>query len=330
MKRLEWLGKIDDLSALPAGAGAFFLRDKDNSLLLADCTTNLPAQLIELLGPMRERTAELRDETAFIEFAATSSLLDAAVAMCKVTAVEQSRLPTSTGHCYLGVRFHQSPYVTVSSFTIEDYYYVGPFTSRFDLHDVIATLSALRQTPACKDDKFPCERLADKLCLGFCVESSISERISYFFRYLLQPNFLLLDELHETREKQMDNLDFAAADLLDRQIRALDAYYDKLCMFHTTHQLNTTIERDSSLIHIENGRLAWVQQEKGRTQILGRPETHEPSAREYLAFDKSQYAERRAVYLALREETPGLVRSLCDNSVQRFAEILKGDTHADS
>jgi hypothetical protein len=81
-------------------------------------------------------------------------------------------------------------------------------------------------------------------------------------------------------------------------------------------------------LSVEKGRLAWVL-EHGRSQILHSAVAVDKPLREYLAFDKEEYSERRAVYLTLKRQMPAVVAAACETSIQKFGLALKGENHAD-
>ena len=291
---------------LPKGWG-FYALSSQEGYLYAGYTPKLAATLRQM--QQRDNCRELVARATGLEY---DQFPDGFAALVKYKSfvaahapVYQYQINTWAEYVYLAVDAHRFPFVSIQEQTNDDWQYLGPFTSRFFLVDVIDTFSRILKLPFCETGSFPCEKFDRQLCRGWCLALAPAEESSQVqdlkkLEVLLKETYMhpqngILEMIQHERNKYFDDLEFARADLLDDEIRLLSEYRDWLNFLYMAKALNF----DSEELTITSGQLARVRiQDKDLHFPVDNPEYRE---NEYLALPLNMVDEARIIYDHFRE-----------------------------
>lgn len=217
----------------------------------------------------------------------------------------QSRLLPWENYVYLALDNLRFPFVSIQEHTNDDWQYIGPFRSRFFLADVMDTFSRILKIPYCETGSYPCDKLYNGMCRGWCQsldEKSESEHSLDKLKDLLQEAFLhpnngILELVQKERDAYFDDLEFAKADLLDDEIELLKDYRDWLNFLYLAKDLNY----DSDELVVRNGMLAEAVQ--GERRYTFPVDETEYRGNERLALPLAAVDEMRMIYNYIRERT---------------------------
>ncbi|PKN77947.1 MAG: hypothetical protein CVU48_09885 [Candidatus Cloacimonetes bacterium HGW-Cloacimonetes-1] len=212
----------------------------------------------------------------------------------------QHRLQTWRNFCYLGIDANTFPYITIQQHTNGDWTYVGPFRSTFFVTDVIDTYSRILKLPNCQGKDYPCDRLNENTCSGYCQnlmdginpkqEFSLEKLQHLLKEAFLHPNNGVVELIKREKERYFDNLEFEKADLLIDEIDLLNKYRDWLNFFYTTKELSFS----NDVMTVKNGLMTQCRY-KGKTYLFSKADI-EFRENEKLAIDKDGLDEARIIY----------------------------------
>lgn len=220
---------------------------------------------------MRQRTGDDRNVSALFSATDTVSVRYCATAIDALKRYRaiihdhnppyQQQIRHTSGYAYLALDARRFPYISIQDHTNDDWIYAGPFRSRFFLMDVLDSICKIMQLPSCETDEWPCEKLDNGQCRGYCramdETASLPEINAEKLNALLKEAFLRPDNgisamLKHERDRYFDDLEFEKADLFNQEIERLDKYSDWL-RFLFTGKLLTWDDADFS---VRNGLLS--------------------------------------------------------------------------
>lgn len=259
---------------------------KGNILLFISETGNLRKKFISLhkLKEIDENVGVLFKEADSMEALPTASLIDALIA--KKSCLEStnpeynSKIQLWQKYVYLAINPAEFPFCKITEFTDEDWFYIGPFKSRFFLVDFMELMMKLLKLPNCEVKTGPCEKLENNQCRGWCVlikqlelakeidsvEQSNGEEADDSTESQ-NPNLIKLDALlkeayvhadnglvemvQNEKNKYEEDLQFARADLLTESIDLLKRYKQWLSFLYATK----TLAYDTDKVNVKEGQI---------------------------------------------------------------------------
>ncbi len=321
---IEFAKKDFKNQKIPESSGVFIFSDSRKNLYIGKAS-NLKKTLDILLTKKLENKIifKMISLTKTISYEKTSTLFDALVKekIClnkEIPEFNQQIIPYED-YVYLGIDFNRVPYFNITENTQSNLYYIGPFRDRFFLFDLIDTFGTVFNFPACEDENYPCIRLKEKKCFGWCVEEN--RKIQKIIREsYLQPNEKLLNKIKKKQEKLFDNLQFEKAEILKKQKEKILKFYDFLKLFHVTKNLNTIFSENETTYEIKNGMLLKIIKDGKQTYF---PEFNiEYRDNEYLAHEKNQYAERRIIFQYLKKNKLEKINEIFKKSILKINERI--------
>ncbi len=319
---IEFAKKDFKNQKIPESSGVFIFSDSHKNLYIRKAS-NLKKILDIFLTKKLENKIifKMISLTKTISYEKTSFLFDALVKekiyLNKEYPEFNRQIRLYEDYVYLGIDFNRVPFLNISVNTQSNLFFVGPFQDRFFLFDLIDTFGTVFGFPDCEDENYPCIRLKEKKCLGWCVKENrkIQEIIRESY---LQPNEKLLNKIKKIQEKLFDNLQFEKAEILKKQKEIILEYYDLLFFFHVTKSLNTIFSDKETTFEIKNGMLLKVIKDGKQTYF---PEFNiEYRDNEYLAFEKNQFAERWIIYQLLKKNKLEKINEIFKKSVLKINE----------
>ncbi len=283
-----------------AGIVAFFGGGK---MLMCGMTSNISDYLGVYFGTDIEdkNIGELLEECDRVGYMETRKVFEA---LMGYKALIQKFIPRYNkliryydDYVYLGLNFLKVPFIKVEKTTIHDYFYVGPFRSRFFLHDIIDVSAHHFKTPSCPGSDYPCELLEAGKCKGYCIQGkeNIIEDLSRFF---LTPKIENIDKLTEERESLLNSFHFKEAEALQLDQKLLTKFYNRITFLMVTRQINVNYEYEGKQIEISNGLISRID---GRSFDISDRE-YQPN--ELYAVDKSELDERWIIYNEIMNRIP--------------------------
>jgi excinuclease UvrABC nuclease subunit len=218
-------------------------------------------------------------------------------------------------YVYLGLNFVKVPFIKVESTTIHDYFYMGPFRSRYFLHDVIDSSGEYFGTPACPGDDYPCELLDAGKCKGYCIREQ-EKLAADFTQYFLLPKLDNLSKVKAEIEELLDGFRFSEVEASKKSEKVLTSFYHQIAFLLVTKQLNLEYDYQGKKIEIECGLIMRID---GR--ILDRVK-QEYQTNELLAIDKSELDERWVVYNEVIHQIPEKLLECYESTREQLAEYL--------
>ena len=321
---IEFAKKDFKNQKIPESSGVFIFSDSRKNLYIGKAS-NLKKTLDILLTKKLENKIifKMISLTKTISYEKTSTLFDALVKekifINKEIPEFNQQLKPYEDYVYLGIDFNRVPYFNITENTQSNLYYIGPFQDRFFIFDIIDIFGTVFGFPACKDENYPCKRLKEKKCFGWCVEENrkIQEIIRESY---LQPNEKSLNKIKKKQEKLFDNLQFEKAEILKKQKAKILKYYNFLKFFHVTKSLNTIFSENETTFEIKNGMLLKIIKDGKQTYF---PEFNiEYRDNEYLAHEKNQYAERRIIFQYLKKNKLEKINEIFKKSILKINERI--------
>ncbi|MCD6181997.1 MAG: hypothetical protein J7K89_06395 [Candidatus Cloacimonetes bacterium] len=296
MERREKAHVLKNMGDIPDSAGTFYCYQK-GKMIYARKSANLQQGLRNIFTRDNEdpHIMQLISLTDALEWRETETLLEA---LCWEKLAQYQHpmelcqsIQPHQDYVYLAIRFHKVPYLKVEETTIEDATYIGPFPGRFHLWEVIDVLADAFGYPACEDENFPCSRLKNKSCHGWCVEDQ-QKIADVLLKNYLEINPALLEELASRKESQLNDLHFAQADITESQLRILRRYYRYLAFFQRTKYLEGSMDCGPFNITLSHGQIAAIHHTQTYRFFVS-PIEYQPN--EELAIEKAAFNEAYVV-----------------------------------
>lgn len=199
-------------------------------------------------NPLYKQMCEEADTLKYeVHAQAIDALIRYKVYVQKQHPVFQQAINPSADYVYLAFGAHRFPFLSMQSFTNDDWTYLGPWRSRFFLVEVMDSLSRILKIPYCETGTFPCEKLEKEICKGYCLalEESFAKAdipdLAKLEKLLeeayLHPNNGILEMVTKERDRYFDDLEFIKADLLNDEIDNLKKYRDWLNFLYVSKAL---------------------------------------------------------------------------------------------
>ena len=280
-------------------------------LLFVTETVNL-RRTIQQLNVLQEEDAEVRElfnksESLLPQVlkTGTEALIQKKNILEKEKPEFNQRLNLWKNYVYLALNPAEFPFVKITDYTDEDWFYIGPFRSRFFLIDMMELMGKLLKLPHCEVKFGPCEKSYDGRCRSWCdlikaelpkVEEEPAEKPqlqkldALLKEAYVHPDNSLLDLILNEKKKYEDDLQFAKADLLKPQIEILKRYQDWLIFLYKIKSLTYVTDK----VGVRNGQLVSYK--------VDNKEYHNPyidipyRGNEALAINKNLLDEARILY----------------------------------
>lgn len=310
---------------IPEQSGIFIFSAAGKKLYIGK-TSNLKKSLNNIFSLNQEneflfKLFSLTEKVSFTEF---PSLFPALIEQKKLlnTFLPEYNvlLKLHLDYVYLAIDFAKIPYFKVSENTQENLYYLGPFRDRFFLYDLLDTMGELFQFPVCEDEKYPCQRVKDNKCYGWCVKDN-TEIGKVIVDSYLQVNKKLTVELKAKKEEFSNDLQFTEVEQLNKQITMIEKFYNQIKFLHSTKNLDIELNIEETTITINKGMISEIKD--GSTSINFPEILPQYRDNELLAFDKEQLSERWIIYSHLQKNRKKYLDKIYKNSVSEMIKILQ-------
>jgi excinuclease UvrABC nuclease subunit len=306
------LGQLVD--TIPDSVGVF-LFSGDDDILFVKSTENLRRFIF--FYALSERPdpsiAELRNQSKTVSYRTFDSLMTSfineLVYIHEEKPVFNNIIKPWHDYVYLGVNFDTPPFIKVCDDTLLDFYYIGPYRNKFALNDIMDTFSQLFGLPRCVSEDFPCDKLEDQLCHGYCTKQVKEALPELLNRLLMVPNKEAVQRLHESVENLKDDLAFTQADILSDQIFTIKKYYKNLMFSYTNQFITGKYIIDGFTIDIKDGMICEIVSPKVHTHIYTTDLSYR-RANELLAYQKAEYDHRWIVFAYMYDFHPHLIEKL--------------------
>ncbi len=310
---------------IPEQSGIFTFSDAEKKLYIGK-TSNLKRTLSNILSlnPDNEilfKLVSLTEKVSFTEYPSLFlTLVEEKKLLDKFQPEHNVLLKPHLDYVYLGIDFIGVPYFKVVENTQENLYYLGPFRDRFFVYDLLDTMGELFQFPVCEDEKYPCQRLKDKKCYGWCVKEN-TEIGKVIVDSYLQVNKKLTIELKAKKEELSDDLQFVRVEQLKKRVTIIKKFYDQIKFLHTTKNLDLELNIEETTITINKGMISEI---KDGLTFFHFPEiSPQYRDKELLAFDKEQLSERWIIYSHLQKNRKKYLDKIYKNSVSEMIKKLQ-------
>jgi excinuclease ABC subunit C len=255
------------------GVLRFFTKD---TLVYIDAAVNLRRKLAGMFVAKDNDfgMGELFAKADWIETEETKTSLDALITLKNTLNTHKPEfnqiINVWKNYVYLAINPAEFPFVKITEFTEEDWFYIGPFKSRFFLAEMMELMSKLLKLPHCEVKKGPCEKLEYDTCRGWCllIKSEVSGDSDNSSEHpnlhkldaLLKEAYIhadngLLEMVQNEKKKYDDELQFIKADLLTEHIELLRRYKKWLVFLYEVKNLNFDIGK----VSVKNGQLVKYQ-----------------------------------------------------------------------
>jgi excinuclease UvrABC nuclease subunit len=231
------------------------------------------------------------------------------------------------GYTYLSANFTNPPYLKITDDTTTDGYFIGPFRSSFVLNDTLDVFAELFKMPRCSSSYFPCERLVELSCLGFCQNQLIEALPEMINRMMMLPNKDLIQKLTQQHADLLDSLQFQKADNLSTQISILKKYYKYILFVYVSQFLDGKFEIRDFIFFVTDGLIVdIVRTSKQDTYsknlnnlininvdeyyCLTKPSLSQRSSNELLAYEKAELDHRWIVFNFVYDTKPEILEKL--------------------
>ena len=313
-----------EVERIPEKTGFYYLSGSEG-ILFAGKTSNLQKSIRRILFPDKDdkNLFQLASLTQKIFFRETDSLFNALLEEKKILqthAPEFNRMIHEyENYVYLAIDFNQIPFLRISDSTAENFYYLGPFQDRFFLYDFFDAMTCLFRFPFCETEKYPCDKLTEKICDSWCLKER-PEIMELLINSYLLVNRSLLKKAENQRGKMLEHLNFLKLETLKEQISLIERYYDYLRFFHITKKLKTAISLPDKNITISGGMISKIE-EKGKMRTF---DNFQPDHRrnELLAHDKNQFTERLIIYRELKKNRLNPIELILKDSSEEMKKNL--------
>lgn len=300
----QYVGKMTD----DTGVIAFW---EGQNLLYATDTINIRFTAAKLLALKDEDAgiSELFNKADTVSFQTYSNGIDAIITKKLLLDKHKAEMGQSISlwkeYAYLAINPAEHPFIKISEYTEEDWFYIGPFRSRFFLIDLIELISRLLKLPHCDGKTGPCEKYDDGRCRGWCTliksEAAKSDEENNEQPYLqkldallkeafVHPDNSLLEMVQNEKQKYEDKLEFIKAELLKPELELLKRYKEWLIFLYKIKSLNYVTDK----VSVRNGQLVMF---KAEGKEHANPYIEIPyRANEILALNKNMLDEARILY----------------------------------
>ncbi|MCK9328648.1 MAG: hypothetical protein PHY08_05215 [Candidatus Cloacimonetes bacterium] len=237
-------------------------------------------------------------------------------------------------YLYLAINFIKPPYISISNDTVKDDFYIGPFRNSFSLNDALDTFADIFKLPRCESEDYPCLKLAENKCLGFC-QNKLSEALPELInKMLLIPNKQVVEKLKTKQEALINDLQFFQADILTEQIKILQRYYKIILFSYVSQFINGEYElylNEGLLLCkliINDGMIKEISIENKNNhkenQYFYICDTDLSNRRnnELLAYEKSEYDHRWIVFNFLYDTEPDVIEAILVENLQYIQQNL--------
>ncbi len=303
-----------------AGIVAFFGGGK---MLMCGMTSNISDYLGVYFGTDIEdkNKGELLEECDRVGYMETKKVFDALLGFKALNQEYTPRYNQMIRHyddyVYLGLNFLKVPFIKVEKTTIHDYFYVGPFRSRFFLHDIIDVSAKHFKTPSCPGSDYPCELLEAGKCRGYCLQRK-EDLSGDLTRYFLTPKKENLDKLTEERESLLNSFHFKEVETLRLDQKLLTKFYNRITFLMVTRQINVNYEYEGKHIEITKGLISRIDGRSFELTDLG----YQPN--ELYAVDKSELDERWVIYNEIMSLIPEKLKISYEITKKELTNYLTG------
>ena len=338
MKRIKYNDFLKKPNVLPLSAGFFAFYSGEQALFVKS-TENL-RRFVSLYCDKDNEDAgikELVKQIDCIEYFANDVLIESLIE--EILFIQKHEPPFNKiitpwyKYIYLGINIENPPYFKVCDDTIRDFLYLGPFRSAFALNDILDVFAELFKMPRCSceiGDKINgCERLYERLCLGFC-QNKLGEVLPEMInKMMMLPNKELIDKLNFEYEALLNDLEFQKADTLKGQISLLKRYYKHILFFYTSQFIEGKFKVGKHELTIKDGMICEVGQavchsvqsvcHSGRMTVQS-----EKKKNELLAYEKSEFDHRWIVFSFLYDTQPQFIEKIfMENVVELQKDIFQ-------
>jgi hypothetical protein len=210
----------------------------------------------------------------------------------------QQKIRLYDNYPYLALNYREAPYLSLKDDTTEDFLYIGPFTDRFLLLEMVEIIRKVLNSA---------EDLSDlgEQVLGQGVAKEPAEPLEKLIKFVLTLNNDLSSILMQRSSELADDLEFNSSVILKNAGRILEKYYLYLLFFHTAKNLNLTFDFRGIKYQVRNGLLE-SRQEKNRTEMFSAINNYfsDYEKKEYLAIPKENLREMWTLFEKIREIHP--------------------------
>lgn len=306
MKSIRLDKNIDTAIEEISSGWCFFALKKGAETLYCGFSANLPyrLKLIRQKGEDDKLYAELYAEADTLKYqfhhSAISALVQYKTSIQHTAPTYQQRVHIWDSYVYMGIDPLHFPFVTLDSHTNGEWFYLGPFRSRFFLADVMESVSRILKIPYCETDTYPCDKLERNLCKGYCLslddnplgnpEASLAKLDILLKEAYLHPNNGIIDMIQKERDRYFDDLEFEKADLLDDELDLLKRYRDWLSFFYVAKELSFEMPD----LKVDNGQITWCVFEGKEYHFPKDLTQYRPN--EVLALNLDRVDEARIIY----------------------------------
>lgn len=202
-------------------------------------------------------------------------------------------------YVYLALNAYVYPFIRTTGDTNDEWLYLGPFRDRFALVDALDTVCKILRLPRCETGDWPCYKLEEGSCAGWCrslneaeaaEEYSLDKLDALLKESFLKPSDGVLEMLIHEKDKYFNDLEFAKADLLSDEIEIQANYRDWLQFLYVARQLSWEDEQ----VQVLNGRLVKVKAKDREYNFL--PDNTIYRDNERLALNLADVDEARILY----------------------------------
>ncbi len=261
----QYVSKVSEES----GVIRFF---SNTDLLYITDAVNLKNKMIKLFSRKEEdlNLRELFRNSLYIQIDETPNALDALLSAKLILEKGKPEFNQIINewkeYVYLAINPTEFPYVKITEYTEEEWFYLGPFKNRFFLKDIMELMSKLLQLPHCDDKQGPCGKQNNSLCRGWCMlvkselsidpedkieTPNISKLDALLKEAYVHPDNGLLEMIQIEKNKYEDSLQFIKADLLSTQIDLLKRYKNWLIFLYKAKIMSF----ESKKVKVRNGQL---------------------------------------------------------------------------
>jgi excinuclease UvrABC nuclease subunit len=315
------------LAEIPDECGVFFFSDGAHKLYTGK-TGNLKRTLAQLLyDPDPEpKVKAMLDAATVLEWEAKENLMECLLWQKRVfnstTPLLQSKIRPYDDYCYLALNFDKAPFIFTSENTGDADCYIGPFRDRFFLFDFMEIISEILRLPICPIDEFPCERMHNDQCTGYCLQEDNTKLTHLVRQTYLIPTPILVHTLKTKYDKLFDDLEFEEADRVQWKMLQLRKYYDHLKFCYTSKRINLVLSDTSGTYNIVNGLLDSFISIEGSKENFIVVESVDYHDSEYLAMNKDQLDEMWILYQHAKQIQTEIVEEIYAKSLTTGLELL--------
>ena len=328
MNYFEHVDILKEVDSIPQTIGYFVFYDGDVPRFVKS-TENLQKFISLYFAKDIDNNSiyRLREDTNRVGYLETETLIEAFLHELKIknSILSKSNVSESVfeikpwkEYSYLTINFDAPPFIKITDDTVGDDYYIGPFRSRFVMNDILDIFSDMFKLPRCADDNFPCERLSQELCLGFCQNKLIEALPEMLNRLMMVPNKELIQKLTVQHEDLLNLIQIQKADILAEQISLLKRYYKHLLFAYISQFLEGVFEVRDIKFEVSDGMI--VQISGINLDLISMQSSSLQQRRncELLAYDKSEFDHRWIVFCFIYDTHPEKIEKMILESIEEI------------